>query len=187
LEVKATGVPRNASRLTDDNPLRILGEAIGRLTTDRFPVHLTPEVEVLLRRICEVHGVEFDPSDPEAACDLAGYEADNLRSGLRNSAHPTWLTAGYQSNVIPSEARAELDVRYLPGRWEEFLVELHAALGDRVDVSVLARTVGLTPTSTSAESGVWAAATAALRSEDGTAQVSPFMLSGGPTRPTCSA
>lgn len=179
LQVKASGVPRHASRLTDANPVRILGEAIGRLTTDRFPVHLTPEVEVLLRRICEVGGVDFDPEHPEAACALAGFEQANLLSGLRNSAHATRLSAGYQSNVIPGEATAELDARYLPGRWEEFLEELGAALGDEVEVTELARTVGLTPTSTSGESRIWEASRAALRSEDGVAEVSPFMLSGG--------
>ncbi|NUO92367.1 MAG: M20/M25/M40 family metallo-hydrolase [Dermatophilaceae bacterium] len=179
LQVKATGRPQHASRVTDANPLRVLGEAVGRLTTDRFPVHLTAEVELLLRRICDVSGVAFDPAHPETACELAGFERENLLSGLRNSAHATWLSAGYQSNVIPGEATAELDVRYLPGRWAEFLGELHAALGPDVEVTELARTFGLSPTSTSAESGVWAATRAALRSEDAVAEVSPFMLSGG--------
>jgi acetylornithine deacetylase/succinyl-diaminopimelate desuccinylase-like protein len=179
LQVKATGTPKHASRLTDDNPLRVLGAAVGRLTTDRFPVHLTPEVEILLRRICDLAGVAFDPAHPEAACDLAGFERDNLLSGLRNSAHATWLAAGYQSNVIPGSAMAELDVRYLPGRWEEFLTELRSALGDEVEITELARTAGLTPTAASSQSSIWDAARTALRSEDETADVSPFMLSGG--------
>lgn len=179
LEVKASAQPRHASRLYDDNPVRVLGDAIGRLTADRFPRHLTPEVEGLLRAVCRVRGVAFDPEDPEAVLPHLGFEADNVRAGLQNTAHATRLSAGYQSNVIPSEATAELDVRYLPGRWEEFLGELHAALGDGVSVRELARTVGLTPSSTSAESGIWSAARHALRSEDGTAEVTPFMLSGG--------
>ena len=76
LKVTATAKPAHASQLYDANPVRVLGEAIGRLTADRFPIHLTPPVETLLRALCEVNGVEFDPNDPEAALRFAGTEAD---------------------------------------------------------------------------------------------------------------
>lgn len=179
LELTARAAPAHASRIYDGNPVRVLGAAVGRLTADRFPVHLTPEVEQLLRAACEVQGVPFDPSDPEAALPLLGTEASNAASGLRHTAHATRLSAGYQSNVIPSSATAELDCRYLPGRWEEFLGELHAALGDGVEVRELARTLGLSPVASGSDASVFAAASAALRTEDATARVSPFMLSGG--------
>jgi acetylornithine deacetylase/succinyl-diaminopimelate desuccinylase-like protein len=179
LQVTAHAAPAHASRLYDDNPVRVLGEAVGRLTHDRFPVHLTPEVERLLRTASEVHGVEFDPDDPESALALLGTEASNAASGLRHTAHATRLAAGYQGNVIPSSATAELDCRYLPGRWEEFLGELRAALGDRVEVTELARTLGLTPVDGGEQKRLLAAARDALREEDATAHVSPFLLSGG--------
>lgn len=179
LQVTASGRPAHASRIYDENPVRVLGEAIGRLTADRFPIHLTPQVEVLLRALCEVNGVGFDPDDPEAALRFAGTEAANLASGLRNTAHATRLWAGYQSNVIPGRAHAELDVRYLPGRWEEFWGELTAVLGDQVEIVELARTAGLTPTPDTAASRVWQATLDAVQSQDPTAMSSPFMLSGG--------
>ena len=180
LEVTAQAAPAHASRIYDDNPVRVLGEAIGRLTADRFPVHLTDEVAQLLRTACEVHGVAFDPNDPEAALSLLGdSEAASTGSGLRHTAHATRLAAGYQSNVIPGSASAELDGRYLPGRWEEFLTELQAALGDRVQVRELARTSGLTPVAGGASDELFAAAADALRADDATALVSPFMSSGG--------
>ncbi|HET8600089.1 MAG TPA: M20/M25/M40 family metallo-hydrolase [Segeticoccus sp.] len=180
LQVTAHAAPAHASRLYDENPVRVLGAAIGRLTHDRFPVHLTPEVEQLLRTACDVNGVRFDPDDPEAALPLLGAsEGPNTASGLRHTAHATRLSAGYQSNVIPSSASAELDCRYLPGRWEEFLGELRAALGDGVEITELARTLGLTPVEGGEQDAVFAAALNALREEDPAARVSPFMLSGG--------
>jgi acetylornithine deacetylase/succinyl-diaminopimelate desuccinylase-like protein len=179
LELTARAAPAHASRLYDDNPVRVLGEAIGGLTHDRFAVHLTPQVEQLLRTACELGGVAFDPDHPEAALSLLGTEADNAASGLRHTAHATRLSAGYQSNVIPGSATAELDCRYLPGRWDEFRAELDAALGDGVEVRELARTAGLAPTADGPDPALFSAASQALQSEDATARVSSFMLSGG--------
>ncbi|TWP35779.1 M20/M25/M40 family metallo-hydrolase [Leekyejoonella antrihumi] len=179
IQVTAHGAPGHASRINDQNPIRVLAEAIGRLTSDRFPVHLTEGVESLLRVACDVHGLSFDPERPEEALPLLGFDATQIRSGLQHTAHPTRTSAGYQSNVVPSVATAELDCRYLPGRWEEFEAELHAALGDQVEVEVLARTLGLTPGRRNAENGVWSAASTALQAEDPTALVAPFMTSGG--------
>ena len=101
LQVTASGRPAHASRLYDENPVRVLGEAIGRLTAERFPIHLTPQVELLLRALCDVNGVVFDPDDPEAALQFAGTEASNLASGLRNTAHATRLWAGVPEQCDP--------------------------------------------------------------------------------------
>ena len=179
MSVTATAPPAHASRVYDDNPLRVLSEALGRLTHDRFPIHLTTQIEGLLRVAAEAAGTTFDPADPEASLPLLGTEAANGAAALRHTAHATRLRAGVQSNVIPGDAWAELDCRYLPGRWDEFLGELHAALGDRVQVRELARTDGLTPMTAGAGPAFFAAATQALRSQDAIASVAPIMLSGG--------
>ena len=115
----------------------------------------------------------------QASLHLLGTEAANGAAALRHTAHATRLRAGVQSNVIPGDAWAELDCRYVPGRWDEFLGELHAALGDRVQVRELARTDGLTPMTAGAGPAFFAAATQALRSQDAIASVAPIMLSGG--------
>lgn len=179
MEVTVTGRPAHASRVLDDNPVRVLAEAIGRLTMDRFPVHLTPELEQLLTLVGELTGTAFDPSHPTAGLHVLGTEATNVASSLQHTAHPTRTSAGYQSNVIPGEAWAELDCRYLPGHWEEFLGELHAALGDRVDVRELARTQGLTARTDGSRGELFAAAQGALAAQDATAVVAPYMLAGG--------
>ncbi len=179
VQVTAHGTPGHASRITDDNPVRVVAEAIGRLTSDRFPIHLTEGIETLLRVACDIHGVAFDPDDPQGALPLLGFDAVSVGSGLRNTAHPTRTAAGYQSNVIPSTATAELDCRYLPGRWEEFTTELRAALGERVEVQVLACTLGLAPGPRSSSHRLWSSAAAALQVDDPAATVAPLMISGG--------
>lgn len=179
IEVTAHGTAGHASRIDDNNPIRVLAEALSRLTHDRFPIHLTEGMETLLRTACELSGVEFDPADPEAALPLLGRDAHQMRSGLRNTAHPTRIAAGYQGNVIPGSASAELDARYLPGHWDVLYSELSAALGDQVELTVLERTLGLTPSPNSAENRIWEAGTAALQAEDPKARLAPFLSAGG--------
>lgn len=182
LEVTATGKPAHASRVLDDNPVRVLADAIGRLTMDRFPLHLTPELEQLLSVVADLTGAPFDPAraaDWSQVFEALGPEAANVAASLQHTAHPTRAAAGYQSNVIPGHAWAELDCRYLPGRWEEFLGELYAALGDRVQVRELARTHGLTARANGSRAPLFAAAHSALAAEDPTAVTAPYLLAGG--------
>jgi acetylornithine deacetylase/succinyl-diaminopimelate desuccinylase-like protein len=54
---------------------------------------------------------------------------------LHSTATPTIVGAGYKSNVIPSEARATLSGRPLPGVDEATLAaELRAIVGDEVEI-----------------------------------------------------
>jgi acetylornithine deacetylase/succinyl-diaminopimelate desuccinylase-like protein len=57
-------------------------------------------------------------ADEQAAQDAVDYFAANqpgLASTLRASLSPTLIAGGYRVNVIPSEAKATIDVRLLPG------------------------------------------------------------------------
>jgi acetylornithine deacetylase/succinyl-diaminopimelate desuccinylase-like protein len=179
IEVTAKGAAQHASRITNENPIRVLAEALGRLTPDRFQVHLTEGMETLLRTACQLTGNTFDPDNPEAALPLLGRDAHQMASGLRNTAHPTMVSAGYQANVIPGSASAELDARYLPGQWDVLHQELVDALGDGVELRVLERTLGLTPGPRSAENRIWEAGGAAIRAEDPRARMAPFLSAGG--------
>jgi acetylornithine deacetylase/succinyl-diaminopimelate desuccinylase-like protein len=55
---------------------------------------------------------------------------------VRTSVSPNIVTGGYRSNVIPSEAKARLDVRMVPGEDATALLEqIRTAIGDpAVDV-----------------------------------------------------
>jgi acetylornithine deacetylase/succinyl-diaminopimelate desuccinylase-like protein len=63
--------------------------------------------------------------------------ARQLNPLLRNTVSPTMLEAGLRDNVIPAQATATLDGRFLPGQTAEtFLAELRAALGARLAAAV---------------------------------------------------
>ena len=50
---------------------------------------------------------------------------------IRNTANPTMLDAGYKVNVIPAEATAHVDGRFLPGYEDEFFDTLRRAVRRR--------------------------------------------------------
>ena len=55
-------------------------------------------------------------------------------AGLRHSAVPTMLAAGYKLNVIPGEAVAEIDTRVVPGGEAGFRREVERLVGEDVSV-----------------------------------------------------
>jgi acetylornithine deacetylase/succinyl-diaminopimelate desuccinylase-like protein len=96
---------------------------------------------------------------------------------LRNTAAPTVLAAGTKRNVIPSDARAELSGRPLPGQTREsFLAELRAIVGDEVEVEADSFSPGL---EAELDPAFEAAALGALRKHDPNAVVVPFLMTGG--------
>ena len=56
----------------------------------------------------------FDPAKSAVAREYLAEHEPGLYSMLHTSISPNMISGGYQTNVIPSEARATLDVRALP-------------------------------------------------------------------------
>ena len=78
------------------------------------------------------HPSVLDPEDMEGTLAKLGGIAKLIGATLRNTANPTQLGAGYKVNVIPGEATAHVDGRFLPGFEEEFLADLDKILGPKV-------------------------------------------------------
>ena len=52
-----------------------------------------------------------------------------LGAVIKNTANPTQLGAGYKVNVIPTEATAHVDGRFLPGFEDEFFETMRELCG----------------------------------------------------------
>ena len=52
---------------------------------------------------------------------------------IRNTTNPTMLGAGYKVNVVPTEATAHVDGRFLPGYEDEFFATLAELCGEGID------------------------------------------------------
>jgi len=75
----------------------------------------------------------LNPSSPDAAAADAYFADHNpgYSSMMRTSISPTIIEGGYRINVIPSEARASLDVRMLPDEDpQQFLAAVTRVIND---------------------------------------------------------
>jgi acetylornithine deacetylase/succinyl-diaminopimelate desuccinylase-like protein len=159
-----------------DNAITELCEAVGRLGRHEFPVRVTKSVRGFLDELSDAFGVELDPEDMETTLARLGGIARMIGTTLRNTAAPTMLGAGYKVNVIPGQATAHVDGRFLPGHEEEFLADLDRILGPRVKRETLHSDKAL---ETDFDGALVDAMQSALKAEDPIARAVPYMLSGG--------
>ncbi|OHV47892.1 hypothetical protein BCD48_17305 [Pseudofrankia sp. BMG5.36] len=176
MKLTARGRAGHGSMLSSDNAVTALAEAVTRVGRHRFPIILTPTVHQFLDAVGDALGIEIDTDDLETTVAKLGALARMIGATISNTANPTQLNAGYKVNVIPGEATAGIDGRFLPGHEEEFISQIDDLIGPdiRREWVVLDRAV-----ETPFEGPVVDAMAAALRAEDPGARAVPYMLSGG--------
>jgi acetylornithine deacetylase/succinyl-diaminopimelate desuccinylase-like protein len=121
--VIARGASGHASQPTRDNPVVHLAAAIAKIGTYSAPVHFTAIVRRYFEGIAPLEDDEIakwirsmDTSDRGDHAQRVVSDTSPLwNSMLRDTVAPTVLSAGVANNVIPAEARANLNVRLLPG------------------------------------------------------------------------
>ena len=190
VDLVTRGKPGHGSVPHDENAIVGLGPALARLGTQKLPHHPPPSVRAFFEysaraqsneRVAELLRAVVDPSSCDAAlAELPLLERDRLMfdAMVRNTCAPTMLQSGLKRNVIPSEARACLSGRPLPGATEaEFMTELHEVVGDTVDLDLTE------PFHTGVEfdyeTPLFGALTTAMQAFEPGATVVPYMQTGG--------
>ncbi|MFF7141862.1 M20/M25/M40 family metallo-hydrolase [Streptomyces sp. SID2888] len=176
MKLTVAGTAGHGSMIHRDNAITELSEAVARLGRHRFPVRVTKTTRAFLDELGDALGTELDPEDMEATLATLGGIAKLIGATLSNTANPTQLSAGYKVNVIPSEATAYVDGRFLPGFEEEFLADLDRILGPRVRREDVHADKAV---ETAFDGALVEAMQSALRAEDPAAKAIPYMLSGG--------
>ena len=141
VSVRARGPGGHASIPLPGNAVARLARAVACIASHEEPVHLLPTTREFFNRLSAVwpepeiaaamSDVASDDAGPAGRaravlCELPMYNAV-LRSGIS----PTVIAGGKQSNVIPTEAVAYLNVRTLPGDSIDAIVErLRAVVND---------------------------------------------------------
>ena len=176
MKLTVTGRAGHGSMTAADNAVTELCEAVARLGRHEFPLRLSKTVRRFLEEIADATGIEFDPDDPEATVARLGAMGRLVGATLRDTANPTQLQAGYKVNVIPGQAVAYIDGRFLPGSEEEFEQTVAEVLGPRVQREWVWHDQAL---ETTFDGALIDAMSAAIRAEDPDGRPIPYMLSGG--------
>jgi len=124
IELTARGVAGHGSVPLKTNAVVHLADAVSALAKWRTPIRLNDTTGVYFSRLAELSApqearwyrdiLSTDPKKIEAADDHFLETEPRHASMLRTSISPNQFNAGYRINVIPSEAKAMLDVRTLP-------------------------------------------------------------------------
>src|SRR6185295_18276591 len=120
----AHGISGHGSIPLKSNAVVHLAAAVGRIGEWRPDIKLNETTATYFRKLSQIaapeqakHYRDVLSTDPKVAraADQWLFENEPLHSSmLRTSVSPNIIQGGYRSNVIPSEAKATLDVRALP-------------------------------------------------------------------------
>src|SRR6202049_2604475 len=124
------GTPVHSSRPTKDNAVLHLAAAVEKIGGYSAPAHFTTIVRRYFEQLAAIEPDELgkwmrvlDSEDPGEHAQKVVSEASPLgNSMVRDTVAPTMLSAGVRNNVIPAEARANLNIRMLPGNTIDVLL-----------------------------------------------------------------
>jgi acetylornithine deacetylase/succinyl-diaminopimelate desuccinylase-like protein len=121
--VISTGTSGHGSQPRPDNAVVHLSQAVAKIGEYEPPVKFIPETERYFEQLAKVEDEDTakwiraleQPSRQSLAVKRISELSPIWNSMMRDTIAPTMLQAGVRPNVIPSEARANLNVRLLPG------------------------------------------------------------------------
>lgn len=133
----ARGTAGHGSRPRPDNAVAMIADAVAKASAWKTPVRLNSTTRAYFERMATLNEGDTrfryeNIDNPEHQQDIDEWfrQNDPLHySTVRSSVVPTIIDAGFRKNVIPSEAKAVLDIRMLPGEdMQGFYRELAAVI-----------------------------------------------------------
>ena len=176
MKLTARGRAGHGSMINTDNAVSRLTAAVARIGAHEWPVRLTPTMEVLLATVADLAGTEATPENARDLIEEFGGAARMLGAVISNTTNPTMLDAGYKVNVIPTEATAHVDGRFLPGFEDEFFATLAELTGEGIDIDFVSHQQ---PWETPYDGDLVAAMNRSILAEDPDGIVAPYLMSGG--------
>ncbi|MHC3001355.1 hypothetical protein OK17_03500 [Gordonia sp. GN26] len=175
LKLRATGTTGHASRITKDNAIMDVAEAVCRIGREPWQVSLTATTEALIERLRDIGGFSAD-TDPTEIAEATGSCASFVQPGLLTVANVTMINGGYMANVIPGDASAFIDVRVLPGQRDEVLGRIRELAGPDVEIEIYHDVEG---TESAFDGPLVDAMASAIQTHCPDADVAPYLLAAG--------
>lgn len=176
LKLVADGTAGHGSMRNDNNAITEIAQAVTRIGNHRWPQTLRPAVRQFLAAIEDAVDLPVEMDNPEESLARLGTIARMVGATMSNTANPTMLDGGYKVNVIPGQATAGIDGRFLPGEEQAFYDTISELIGEKVRYEVVTGDIAV---ETSFDGDLVSAMHASLRCADPEAQVVPFMMSAG--------
>ncbi|MEO6606329.1 MAG: M20/M25/M40 family metallo-hydrolase [Aeromicrobium sp.] len=173
MRLRARGTAGHGSMRNEDNAITHLASGLLALGAHDWPAEPGPSMELLLAKVRELTGSD---GSPDELLEHFGPAIRMIGAGIRNTTNATMLQAGYKHNVIPGEAVAYVDGRYLPGHSDTFIPTVQGLVGDKIEVEPYISDAAL---EYGFEGDLVDAMTVALHSQDPEAHIAPFLMSGG--------
>lgn len=186
LSLTTHGAAGHGSRPTPDNAVERLIRALAHIEAWETPLIVTPAADRFFKDLATREGnpqirtwlqdVQTAIADPAAR---RYFESDlNYNAILRNTISVTRVQGSGKVNVIPPVARAEIDVRLLPGQdGQQFLAELRRVVSDTL-VTIEPLGAVWSTTESPAETELFRATADAIHRRFPNALVTTPMLSG---------
>lgn len=138
LKISCQGPPGHGSVPHDENALERLIQGLNRLTAMENPIIITPVITEYFKKLVSIWNflkpyIKDNKEETLIQCltesGLAG--VPQISAMIRNTISINVISAGSKTNVIPSTAEAEVDVRLLPGQdSEKFIDAVRAQIAD---------------------------------------------------------
>ena len=176
LNLIAEGAAGHGSMRNEDNAITTLAEAVSRVGNYAWPPRIRPAQRQFLDAIEQALGVQITADDAETTLSRLGSIARMVGATMSHTANPTMLGGGYKVNVIPGQATAGIDGRFIPGHEQEFYDTITALIGEKVRYEVVTGDVAV---ETSFDGPLVEAMVASLQASDPGSLAVPFMMSAG--------
>jgi acetylornithine deacetylase/succinyl-diaminopimelate desuccinylase-like protein len=134
IELVARGPAGHGSVPLKTNAVVHLANAVGKVAAWKPPIRLNETTAAYFKRLAQISSPDEaeryrnvlspDPSVSGPADEYFLEHEPRHASMLRTSVSPNIIQAGYRSNVIPSEAKATLDVRMAPDEAPDAFLEM---------------------------------------------------------------
>jgi len=176
MKLTAKGTAGHGSFVNHDNSVTKISNAVARIGNYEWPQLETKTNAKFFKKLAEVTGQKYNPKDVSLLLNELGNATKMIGATISNTANPTMLEAGYKVNVIPQEASAYIDGRFLPGYEDQLSKTIKNLVGEDIEVEIVTRDIAL---EVDFAGPLVDAMCAAIQSEDLAGIPVPYLMSGG--------
>lgn len=176
LRLRASMRAGHGSMIHEDNAVTEIAEAVAAIGRHTWPIRRTKTVERFLDELSQAYGVDLVDSDTDEVLKRLGTLGMLVGATLQNTSNPSMLDAGYKVNVIPTQASAHIDGRFLPGYEAEFDETIRGLVSDHIDIEEINSDIAI---EAPFETVTFDLMAQVLREADPGARAVPYMISGG--------